>query len=101
MHKSKWTRFDILKHLETNYPEIYFKIMGMNKHSRLQIGKFAHNLYGRLYAHKVYHKREGVTKVVFKTEKSARTSKGLINQKKLNKAFMNEWIKKDLKKISV
>jgi hypothetical protein len=103
MHRSKWTRFDILKHIEENYPEIYFKLMGLNRFDSLQIGKFSHNLYGRLYASKVYHKAEGVTKIVFKTEfrapEDVKKTKYIVN--KANKAFMNEWIKKDLKKLSV
>jgi hypothetical protein len=101
MFKSKWTRFDIMKHIDTYYPEISYKIMGMNKHSKLQIGRFAHSDYGRLFVHKIYIKREGVTKIIFSTEKIAKTSAGRDNPMKSNKAFMNEWIKKDLKKLSV
>lgn len=97
-YKSKWTRNNILSFLEENYPDISFKIMGMSKFSPLQIGNFAHNKYGRLFAHKIYIKREGKTIITFKTEKLAKNKKGGSNPKQSNKAFMNEWIKKSLNK---
>jgi len=103
MQRSKWTRFDILKHIESHYPEIHLKILGMSKFKKIQIGNFSHNLYGRLYAQKIYIKSEGVVKIVFKTENRApedvNKTRYIVN--KANKAFMNEWIKKDLSKLSV
>ena len=101
MYRSKWHRFNILAHIEEHYPDIYLKLMGLEKHSRLQIGNFVHNKYGRLFANKIYIKRENKTILIFKTENpfDSSATTNIIN--KSNKAFMNEWIKKDLKKLSV
>lgn len=87
-YRSKWTRHNILCFIDENYPEISFKLMGLNAWSRpISIGNFSHNKYGRLYAKKVRTRNNPEGIIVFHTEKvSSKPFKG-------NKAFMNEWIK--------
>ena len=86
MFKSKWTRHNILKHIDDHYPEISIKLLGLKHNTRLQISNFCHDTYGRLFAHKL---RRG-NKIAFTTE--------IKPTPKTNKAFMNEWIKKDISK---
>lgn len=92
MFRSKWTRHNILNHLDNHHPDISYKLMSLKIHNRIQVGNFSHNLYGRLYAKKIMDRYIGgrTEKIVFETEHSGKP--------KHLKAFMNEWIKKSMKK---